>query len=132
MSLSYRYNFLQNLFSSKTDSFKFKSISPSQPAPSALHLQQVPSLQSSLPPSTQYTPQLSTSGVTTSTHSGSQGSVTSSVVYFLYAAYRVGMLAMEALARKVHDDRPQVKFSRNPPYGEDVKWLLEVSIKLGE
>lgn len=50
---------------------------------------------------------------------------------YLLAAYRVGMLAMETLARRVHDDRPQAKYARNPPYGEDVKWLLGVAKKLG-
>lgn len=50
---------------------------------------------------------------------------------YLMAAYNVGMLAMETLARRVHDDRPQAKYARNPPYGEDVKWLLQVSKKLG-
>lgn len=30
----------------------------------------------------------------------------------LLAAYRVGMLALEAQARRVHDDRPQNKYSR--------------------
>lgn len=50
----------------------------------------------------------------------------------LLAAYRVGMLALETLARRVHDDRPQAKYARNPPYGEDVKWLLRVSKRLGE
>ncbi|CAK9795279.1 Zinc finger SWIM domain-containing protein 8 homolog [Anthophora quadrimaculata] len=49
----------------------------------------------------------------------------------LVAAYRVGMLALETLARRVHDDRPQAKFARSPPYGEDVKWLLRVSKRLG-
>ncbi|KAB7501706.1 Zinc finger SWIM domain-containing protein 8 [Armadillidium nasatum] len=29
------------------------------------------------------------------------------------------------------DDRPQAKYARNPPYGEDVKWLLGVAKKLG-
>lgn len=52
-------------------------------------------------------------------------------IKYLLAAYRVGMLALEALARRVHDDRPQAKFARNPPYGEDVKWLLSISRKLG-
>lgn len=47
------------------------------------------------------------------------------------SAYSVGMLAMETLARRVHDDRPQAKYARDPPYGEDVKWLLRVSKKLG-
>ena len=51
---------------------------------------------------------------------------------YLLAAYRVGMLAMETLARRVHDDRPQTKYARNPPYGEDVKWLMSVSMKLGK
>jgi len=51
---------------------------------------------------------------------------------YLLAAYRVGMLALETLARRVHDDRPQAKYTRNPPYGEDVKWLLRISKKLGK
>ena len=50
---------------------------------------------------------------------------------YLNAVYRVGMLAMETLARRVHDDRPQTKYARNPPYGEDVKWLLTIAMKLG-
>lgn len=50
---------------------------------------------------------------------------------YLLAAYNVGMLAMETLARRVHDDRPQAKYARNPLYGEDVKWLLRISKKLG-
>lgn len=51
---------------------------------------------------------------------------------YLLAAYRVGMLAMETLARRVHDDRPQAKYARAPPYGEDVKWLFRVSKRIGE
>ncbi|XP_036359239.1 zinc finger SWIM domain-containing protein 8 isoform X2 [Octopus sinensis] len=47
---------------------------------------------------------------------------------YLMAAYRVGMLAMETLGR---NDRPHMKYARNPPYGEDVKRLLGVAIKLG-
>uniref|UniRef100_A0A1B6CIJ5 SWIM-type domain-containing protein n=2 Tax=Clastoptera arizonana TaxID=38151 RepID=A0A1B6CIJ5_9HEMI len=50
---------------------------------------------------------------------------------YLLAAYRVGMLALETLSRRVHDDRPQAKYARNPPYGEDVKWLLRIAKKLG-
>lgn len=50
---------------------------------------------------------------------------------YLISAYNVGMLAMETLARRVHDDRPQAKYARNPIYGDDVKWLLQVSKKLG-
>lgn len=41
------------------------------------------------------------------------------------------MLALETLARRVHDDRPQAKYARNPPYGEDVKFLLRVAKRLG-
>lgn len=51
---------------------------------------------------------------------------------YLLTAYRVGMLALETLARRVHDDRPQAKYARNPPYGEDVKWLLRISKHLGK
>lgn len=50
---------------------------------------------------------------------------------YLQAAFRVGMLALDTLARRVHDDRPQAKYARNPPNGEDVKWLLGISMKLG-
>ena len=50
---------------------------------------------------------------------------------YLLQAYNVGMLALETLARRVHDDRPQQKYARNPPYGEDVKWLLRISKRLG-
>lgn len=50
---------------------------------------------------------------------------------YLLSAYNVGMLALETLARRVHDDRPQAKYARNPPYGEDVKWLLRISKRLG-
>ena len=50
----------------------------------------------------------------------------------LLSAYRVGMLAMETLGRLVHNDRPQTKYARNPPYGEHVIWLLNIAKKLGE
>ncbi|XP_022909187.2 zinc finger SWIM domain-containing protein 8 homolog [Onthophagus taurus] len=50
---------------------------------------------------------------------------------YLLSAYGAGMLAMETLSRRVHDDRPQAKYARNPPYGEDVKWLLRISRHLG-
>lgn len=51
---------------------------------------------------------------------------------YLMASFRVGMLALETLSRRVHDDRPQTKYARNPPYGEDVKWLLGIAVKLGK
>ena len=52
-------------------------------------------------------------------------------INYLLAAFRVGMLAMETLAKRVHDDRPHVKYGRNPPHGEEVKWLLGISCRLG-
>jgi hypothetical protein len=60
------------------------------------------------------------------------GGLNSAQLRNLLPVYRVGMLAMETLAKRVHDDRPQTKYSRNPPYGEDVKWLLGIAMKLGE
>lgn len=54
----------------------------------------------------------------------------SGIGYYM-SAYRVGMLALETLSRRVHDDRPQVKYARNPCYGEDVKWLLQISLRMG-
>ena len=60
------------------------------------------------------------------------GTYTPAQYRYIAAAFRVGMLAMETLARRVHDDRPQTKYARNPPYGEDVKWLLTITIKMGE
>ena len=50
---------------------------------------------------------------------------------YILSAFRVGMLALETLARRVHDDRPQTKYAKNPPYGEDVKWLMNIAMKLG-
>ena len=47
------------------------------------------------------------------------------------SSYRVGMVALETLGRRVSEDRPQTKFTRNPSYAEDVKWLLGVAKKLG-
>jgi hypothetical protein len=49
----------------------------------------------------------------------------------LLSAYRVGMLALESLGRRVSEERPQFKFARNPNYGDDVKWLMTISRKLG-
>ena len=50
---------------------------------------------------------------------------------YLMSAYRVGIMALETLGRRVSEDRPQTKFTRNPPYAEDVKWLLGVAKRLG-
>ncbi|XP_057703392.1 zinc finger SWIM domain-containing protein 8 isoform X2 [Corythoichthys intestinalis] len=48
----------------------------------------------------------------------------------LHSAYRVGMLALEMLGRRAHNDHPN-NFSRSPPYTEDVKWLLGLASRLG-
>ena len=42
----------------------------------------------------------------------------------------VGMLALEMLGRRAHNDHPN-NFSRSPPYTEDVKWLLGLAARLG-
>ncbi|XP_028584873.2 zinc finger SWIM domain-containing protein 8 isoform X2 [Podarcis muralis] len=51
-------------------------------------------------------------------------------MHHLHSAYRVGMLALEMLGRRAHNDHPN-NFSRSPPYTEDVKWLLGLAAKLG-
>ena len=43
----------------------------------------------------------------------------------------LGMLALEMLGRRAHNDHPN-NFSRSPPYTEDVKWLLGLAARLGE
>lgn len=60
--------------------------------------------------------------------SGQQGT---QVSYYLNSAYRVGMLALEFLSRRTSDDRPNVKFSRNPSCSDDIRWLCTLSAKLG-
>ncbi|XP_017485788.1 PREDICTED: zinc finger SWIM domain-containing protein 8-like, partial [Rhagoletis zephyria] len=67
----------------------------------------------------------------TSTSSFSHCNLTPRQLSYLHSVYRVGMLAMETLARRVNDDRPQTKYAKNPTYCEDVKWLLVVAKKLG-
>lgn len=42
----------------------------------------------------------------------------------------LGMLALEMLGRRAHNDHPN-NFSRSPPYTDDVKWLLGLDAKLG-
>jgi len=62
---------------------------------------------------------------------GAEASIGDIHINYLLAAFRVGMLALETLAKRVHDDRPHIKYGRNPPHGEEVKWLLGLSCKLG-
>jgi len=61
----------------------------------------------------------------TATQQGTQ------VSFYLNSAYRVGMLALEFLSRRTSDDRPNVKFSRNPSCSDDIRWLCSLSAKLG-
>uniref|UniRef100_A0A3Q2XML9 Zinc finger, SWIM-type containing 8 n=1 Tax=Hippocampus comes TaxID=109280 RepID=A0A3Q2XML9_HIPCM len=51
-------------------------------------------------------------------------------MHYLHSAYRVGMLALEMLGRRAHNDHPN-NFTRSPPYTEDVKWLLGLASRLG-
>ncbi|XP_025198718.1 zinc finger SWIM domain-containing protein 8-like [Melanaphis sacchari] len=51
-------------------------------------------------------------------------------IHHLTSAYRVGLLALDTLARRVHEPN-QAKYSRNPPFREDIQWLLRLSKKLG-
>uniref|UniRef100_A0A5S6Q2K3 SWIM-type domain-containing protein n=1 Tax=Trichuris muris TaxID=70415 RepID=A0A5S6Q2K3_TRIMR len=50
---------------------------------------------------------------------------------YLQNAYRVGMLAMETLGRRISNERSSTKFSQNPSYSDDVKLLLAFAKKLG-
>merc|ERR1719322_2099170 len=43
------------------------------------------------------------------------------ISYQLQKAFKVGMLALELLAKKT-EDRPNNKYARNPPYAANVKW----------
>ncbi|XP_075933311.1 zinc finger SWIM domain-containing protein 8 isoform X5 [Anarhichas minor] len=52
-------------------------------------------------------------------------------LHYLHSAYRVGMLALEMLGRRAHNDHPN-NFSRSPPYTEDVKWLLGLAARLDQ
>ena len=52
---------------------------------------------------------------------------------YLLSVYRVGLLALESLARKIHEDsRLLSKFSRNPQYALAVIWHLRISKYLGK
>lgn len=42
------------------------------------------------------------------------------------------MLALENLGRRIGDERPFLKFARNPTYADDVKWLLGVAQRHGK
>jgi hypothetical protein len=48
----------------------------------------------------------------------------------LTSAFRVGMLGLEALPKRVDGGSHQIKYRQSPPYADDVKWLWEIAIKL--
>lgn len=104
------------------------SMAPLLPTPPAQHLQQGVALLAHPPPSASplAPPQLP---ATSSAHVVNGNAL--ACQRYLMSAYRVGMVALETLGRRVSEDRPQTKFTRNPSYAEDVKWLLGVAKKLG-
>lgn len=110
---------------------------PSQPGPATMQyfgnppppMQQPGAPNMVRPPQMVVYPPSATSGSSMNVRHRHQFSPTQ--LRYLLQAYNVGMLALETLARRVHDDRPQQKYARNPPYGDDVKWLLRISKRLG-
>ena len=50
---------------------------------------------------------------------------------YLFKAYQVGLLAMERLCKRVHEEKPRNRYARFTPYGDDVKWLFSICKKLG-
>ena len=95
--------------------------------PTSQHMQQgVPLLPHPAPPASPLQPPGGPPPTSQANHPGN-------VVYqrYLLSAFRVGMLALETLGRRVSEDRPQNKYTRNPSYADDVKWLLSVAKKIG-
>ncbi|XP_055336865.1 zinc finger SWIM domain-containing protein 8-like [Paramacrobiotus metropolitanus] len=64
------------------------------------------------------------------TPAAASGSISPAVLQYLTSAYRVGMLAMDTLARRLPDGHVN-KYSRAPPHAESIKWLVAVSFRLG-
>lgn len=58
-------------------------------------------------------------------------SMSSTITRYVCLCECEGMLALEMLGRRAHNDHPN-NFSRSPPYTEDVKWLLGLAARLGE
>uniref|UniRef100_H3A312 Zinc finger SWIM-type containing 8 n=1 Tax=Latimeria chalumnae TaxID=7897 RepID=H3A312_LATCH len=83
----------------------------------------------SLPTLTAQAPSLVTAAFPSEDEQHSQP-VSPQGLHYLHSAYRVGMLALEMLGRRAHNDHPN-NFSRSPPYTEDVKWLLGLAARLG-
>lgn len=49
----------------------------------------------------------------------------------LQNAFRVGLKALEALARKNAEERSDVKYSQSPPCSDDIRWLCALAASLG-
>lgn len=49
----------------------------------------------------------------------------------LISAFRTGMLGLEALPKRV-DGTNQIKYRQIPSYSDDVKWLWNIAVKLGQ
>ena len=49
----------------------------------------------------------------------------------LQAAFRVGIKALEALARKSNEERTDLKFVQSPPCSDDIRWLCALTASLG-
>ena len=50
---------------------------------------------------------------------------------YLQNAYRVGMKALEALANRMPEDRPEIKYAQSPPCSDDIRWLCALAASLG-
>lgn len=83
----------------------------------------------SLPTLSTQTPSLVPAGFPSEDEQHSQP-VSPQGLHYLHSAYRVGMLALEMLGRRAHNDHPN-NYSRSPPYTDDVKWLLGLATRLG-
>ena len=65
-------------------------------------------------------------------NTSSQQSAAVNAQKYLLSSYRVAMLALDNLGRRINEDRPQAKFAKTPSYAEDVKWLHSIAQKLGK
>ena len=49
----------------------------------------------------------------------------------LQAAFRIGMKALEVLARRGIEERSDVKYAQSPPCSDDIRWLCALAASLG-
>ena len=55
----------------------------------------------------------------------------SDIPRYLQNSYRVGVRALEALALRMPDDAPDVKYALAPPMSDDIRWMCALSAQLG-